>query len=180
MKRLIAWLTLSCAVCRAGTLFCGAYPDWVLVIDEAKGKVTDRIHMVTGLPRSLRLSPDRKTIYVSTNDRNGFETIDVATHKVTNQFVLDTPTHRYRINGGAPDPSNCVSNCFCSCNTARTSGSGRGGLVEAVLGTSPVARLTARIKTQMAAIPIQARRQGQNVSCQNLTTAVERPNADGR
>src|SRR5580700_4310446 len=105
MKHSIALLILSCALCRAGTLFCGAYPDWVLVIDESQGKVTDRIHMVTGLPRSLRLSPDRKTIYVSTNDHNGFEVIDVATHKVTNQFVLDDPTHRYRVNGGAPDPA---------------------------------------------------------------------------
>jgi DNA-binding beta-propeller fold protein YncE len=108
MKHSIALLILSCAICRAGTLFCGAYPDWVLVIDESQGKVTDRIHMVTGLPRSLRLSPDRKTIYVSTNDHNGFEVIDVATHKVTNQFVLDTPTHRFRVNGGAPDPQGKV------------------------------------------------------------------------
>jgi len=108
MKHLLACLTLWCAVGRAGTLFCGAYPDWVLVIDESKGAVTDRIKMVTGLPRSLRLSPDRKTIYVSTNDHNGFEVIDVATHKVTNQFVLDTPTHHYRVNGGAPDPEGKV------------------------------------------------------------------------
>jgi DNA-binding beta-propeller fold protein YncE len=104
MKTLFAWLTFSVALCRAGTIFCGAYPDWVLVIDESQGKVTDRIHMTTGLPRSLRLSTDRKTIYVSTNDHNGFEVIDVASHKVTNKFVLDTPTHRYQVNGGAPDP----------------------------------------------------------------------------
>src|ERR1700683_3863625 len=104
MKSLIALLALSCALCRGGTLFCGAYPDWVLVIDESQGKVTDKIHMVTGLPRSLRLSPDRKTIYVSTNDHNGFEVIDVATHKVTNHFVLDDATHKYRVNAGAPDP----------------------------------------------------------------------------
>jgi len=105
MKTLFACLTLAVGLCRAGTLFCGAYPDWVLVIDEAQGKVTDRIHMTTGLPRSLRLSSDRKTIYVSTNDHDGFEVIDVATHKVTTQFVLDNPTHRYRVNGGAPDPT---------------------------------------------------------------------------
>jgi DNA-binding beta-propeller fold protein YncE len=103
-KSFFAGLTLCAALAHAGTLFCGAYPDVVLVIDEAQGKVTDRIKMVTGLPRSLRLSPDRKTIYVSTNDKDGFEVIDVATHKVTNQFVLDNPTHRYRVNGGAPDP----------------------------------------------------------------------------
>lgn len=105
MRHLLAWLAFSCALCRAGTLFCGAYPDWVLVIDESQGKITDKIHLTTGLPRSLRLSPDRKTVYVSTNDHDGFEVIDVATHKVTNQFVLDNPTHRYRINGGAPDPA---------------------------------------------------------------------------
>jgi hypothetical protein len=103
MKPLIALLAAACAA-QAGTLFCGAYPDVVLVVDEAQGKVTDTIKLVTGLPRSLRLSPDKKTIYVSTNDHNGFEVIDVATRKVTNHFVLDDATHRYRINGGAPDP----------------------------------------------------------------------------
>ena len=107
MKLLPLLLALS-ALCRAGTLFCGAYPDLVLVVDEASGKVVDKIKLVTGLPRSLRLSPDRKTIYVSTNDHNGFEVIDVATHKVTNHFVLDDATHKYRVNGGAPDPDGKV------------------------------------------------------------------------
>src|ERR1700722_3155244 len=107
-KSFIGLLALSAALCRGGTLFVGAYPDLVLVVDEASGKVTDKIKMVTGLPRSLRLSPDRKTIYVSTNDHNGFEVIDVATHKVTNHFVLDDATHRYRVNGGAPDPDGKV------------------------------------------------------------------------
>jgi hypothetical protein len=108
MRFLLALLTLSCALCRGGTLFCGAYPDWVLVIDEAQGKVVDKIHLETGLPRSLRLSTDKKTIFVSTNDHNGFEVIDVATHKITNHFVLDDATHRYRIFGGAPDPEGKV------------------------------------------------------------------------
>lgn len=108
MRPLIALLALSCALCRGGTIFCGAYPDSVLVIDEAQGKVIDEIKLATGLPRSLRLSPDHKTIYVSTNDHNGFEVIDVATHKVTNHFVLDDATHRYRVNGGAPDPQGKV------------------------------------------------------------------------
>lgn len=107
LKPLIALLALG-YLARAGTLFCGAYPDWVLVVDEASGKVVDKIKMVTGLPRSLRLSPDHKTIYVSTNDHNGFEVIDVATHKVTNHFVLDDATHKFRVNGGAPDPQGKV------------------------------------------------------------------------
>ncbi len=108
MRPLIALLAFSCALSRGGTIFCGAYPDSVLVIDEAQGKVVDEIKMVTGLPRSLRLSPDKKTIYVSTNDHNGFEVIDVATRKVTNHFVLDDATHRFRVNGGAPDPQGKV------------------------------------------------------------------------
>jgi len=105
MRPLLVLLALTGALARAGTLFCGAYPDLVLVIDEAQGKVVDTIKLETGLPRSLRFSPDKKTIYVSTNDHNGFEIIDVATHKVTNKFVLDDATHRYRVIGGAPDPS---------------------------------------------------------------------------
>ncbi len=107
MNRLLALLAVATTL-HAGTLFCGAYPDLVLVVDEAQGKVTDTIKLTTGLPRSLRISPDHKTIYVSTNDHNGFEVIDVATRKVTNHFVLDDATHRYRVNGGAPDPEGKV------------------------------------------------------------------------
>src|SRR5580700_5675100 len=103
MKR-IALLSLWCASASAGTLFCGAYPNLVLVIDEAQGKVIDRIQLETGLPTSVRLSHDRKTIFVTTNDRSGVEVIDVATRKVTNHFVLNDATHKFRLNGGAPDP----------------------------------------------------------------------------
>jgi DNA-binding beta-propeller fold protein YncE len=104
MKHLIALLSLWCVSASAGTLFCGAYPNWVLVIDEAQGKVTDKIHLDTGLPTSVRISLDRKTIFVTTNDHSGVEVIDVATRKVTNHFVLNDATHKFRLNGGAPDP----------------------------------------------------------------------------
>jgi hypothetical protein len=80
----------------------GAYPDAVIVFDEAKGQIVQRIPLSTGLPTSMRLSQDRKTIYVTTNDRSGIEVIDVATRKVTNKFFLNTPTKRYRFNGGVP------------------------------------------------------------------------------
>jgi hypothetical protein len=104
MKQLITALILCRAIVSAGTLFVGGYPDWINVVDESQGKIVDRIHLTTGLPRSLRLSYDRKSIIISTNDHNGFEVMDVATHKITNHFVLDDATHRYRLNGGAPDP----------------------------------------------------------------------------
>src|SRR5579872_4301488 len=110
MKRSFSGLTrLTLAAClalpaSAATLFMGAYPDAVLVFDEAKGQVVDRIPLTTGLPNSIKLSQDRKSLYVTTNDHSGMEVIDVATHKVTNHFVLNDATHKFRFNGGAPDP----------------------------------------------------------------------------
>ncbi len=104
MRHLIALLGLTCASASAGTLFCGAYPNWVLVIDEAQGKVIDKIKLETGLPLGVRLSQDKKSLFVMTNDHNGVEVIDVATHKVTSHFVLNDATHQYRMQGAAPDP----------------------------------------------------------------------------
>jgi DNA-binding beta-propeller fold protein YncE len=97
-------VTFFSAVASGATLFLGAYPDSIIVFDEAKGQIVDRIHLTTGLPTSMRLSQDRKKIYVTTNDHSGVEVIDVASHKVINHFVLNTATTRYRFNGGVPDP----------------------------------------------------------------------------
>jgi len=108
MRKLIALLPFFAGAAHAGTLFLGAYPDAVIVFDEAKGKIVDRIHLETGLPTSLRLSHDKKKIFVTTNDHAGVEVIDVATHKVLNHFVLDNGNKRYRFNGGAPDPEGKV------------------------------------------------------------------------
>jgi hypothetical protein len=102
-KLAVGILMLACAA-PAGTLYLGAYPDAVLVFDEAQGKIVERIPLTTGLPVSLRLSQDRKKIYVTTLDHSGIEVIDIATRKVTNKFVLNTETKRYRMFGGVPDP----------------------------------------------------------------------------
>src|SRR5260370_2771475 len=104
MKTLFSILVLSCAVAPGATLFMGAYPDSVIVFDESKGQVVEKIPLVTGLPTAMRLSLDRKKIYVTTNDHSGLEVIDVATRKVINHFVLNTPTKRYRFNSGVADP----------------------------------------------------------------------------
>jgi DNA-binding beta-propeller fold protein YncE len=101
---LIAGLAFWAAL-QASTLFMGAYPSALLIFDEQKGAITDRIPLSTGLPTSIRLSMDKKTIYVTTNDHSGIEVIDVATRKVTNHFVLNSPTKNYRFNGGTADPS---------------------------------------------------------------------------
>ena len=94
-----------CASAQGATIFMGAYPSSLLVFDDAKGAIDDRIPLTTGLPTSIRLSMDMKRIYVTTNDHSGIEVIDVATRKVINHFVLNTPTKHYRFNGGTPDPT---------------------------------------------------------------------------
>lgn len=103
MKPLFALLVLSGALARGASLYMGAYPNAVIIFDEAKGQIVDRIPLTTGLPTSLRLSVDKKKIYVTTNDHSGIEVIDVATRKVINHFELSTPTRRYRFYGGTPD-----------------------------------------------------------------------------
>ena len=104
MKKLLCTLIAACAAASAGTLYMGAYPNAVLVIDEAQGKIVDRIPLTTGLPSQLRLSQDRKKIFVTTLDHSGIEIIDIATHKVLDKFTLNSETKRYRLGGGAPDP----------------------------------------------------------------------------
>jgi DNA-binding beta-propeller fold protein YncE len=105
MKRLFALLVLSVAVASAGTLYLPAYPAAVLVFDESKGQIVDRIPLETGTPMSIRLAPDHKKLYVTTIDHNGIEVIDIATRKVVNHFELNTPNTQYRFRGGAVDPS---------------------------------------------------------------------------
>src|SRR5262245_54175284 len=104
MKKLLSTFVLACAAGSAGTLYMGAYPNAVLVFDEAQGKIVDRIPITTGLPGQIRLSQDRKKIFVTTLDRSGNETIDIATRKVISKFTLNTESKRYRLGGGAPDP----------------------------------------------------------------------------
>jgi hypothetical protein len=104
IRRSVSLLALFAAVASAGTLYLPAYPAAVLVFDEAKGQVVDHIPLATGTPTSIRLSPDHKKIYLTTVDHNGIEVIDVATRKVINHFVLDTPEKQHRFRGGAPDP----------------------------------------------------------------------------
>jgi hypothetical protein len=108
MKKLLPLAILLSWAASGATLFLGAYPDSVLVFDEAKGQIIDRVPLTTGLPTALRLSQDRKKIYVTTNDHSGIEVLDVATRKIINHFELNTGTKRYRFFGGTADPQDKV------------------------------------------------------------------------
>jgi hypothetical protein len=104
MRPLLLGLVSVAALANAGTLYLPAYPASILVFDEEKEEIVDRIPLVTGTPMGIRLSPDHKKIYVSTIDHNGIEVIDVATRKVINHFVLNTATKQFRMFSGTPDP----------------------------------------------------------------------------
>ncbi len=105
LVRLAACCAALAGLARAGTLYLPAYPSAVLVFDEQKAQVVDRIPLGTGTPMSIRLSTDHKKIYVTTIDHNGIEVIDVATRKVTNHFVLNTSNKQFRFFAGTPDPT---------------------------------------------------------------------------
>jgi len=105
MRKLLLFISVCAGIASAGTLYLPAYPASVLVFDEGKGQIVDRIPLLTGTPMSIRLSPDKKLIYLTTIDHNGIEVIDVATRKVINHFALNTPTKQFRMWGGALDPS---------------------------------------------------------------------------
>src|SRR5262245_66290877 len=85
-------------------LFVGALQNQVLVIDEALGKVVDRIQTNTGTPRRMRLSYDRKKIYVWTPVKDGIEVVDMAARKVISSFALNQANRRESFSGLAPDP----------------------------------------------------------------------------
>lgn len=89
----------------AATLFMGAYPDVLLVFDEGKGAVTQKIKLDTGLPTAMTLSDDGKRIYVSTITTSGIEVIDAASRKVISKFSLNDGPSKVRFYGGVPDPA---------------------------------------------------------------------------
>lgn len=93
-----------CAFAHAGTIFLPAYPDHILVIDEASQQIVDKIPSEIGIPTTISQSYDRKKIYVTSNDKNGVEVIDIASHKVLEHFELNQGNQQFRIYGVAPDP----------------------------------------------------------------------------
>jgi hypothetical protein len=111
MRYLLLFLVVFAAFASGGTLFLPAYPNALLVFDEGKGQIVDRIPLTTGTPRAIRLSQDHKKIYVSTIDRNGIEVVDVASRKVINHFVLNTATKQFRFRSGVPDPNGKLFYC---------------------------------------------------------------------
>jgi hypothetical protein len=108
--RLCFWLSLVvvCGQAVGGTIFLPGYPDRVLVIDEATQKIVDKIPSEIGIPTGVTRSYDRKKIYITSNDNDGVEVVDIASHKVLQHFVLNSDNRKFRINGVSPDPDDKI------------------------------------------------------------------------
>ncbi|MBV9745639.1 MAG: hypothetical protein JO099_17900 [Acidobacteriia bacterium] len=108
MNRLIAIFLGLAGASLGGTIFLPAYPNRILVVDEGTGKIAATIPSEIGIPTGVTRSYDRKKIYVTSNDNDGVEVIDIATHNVLQHFILNQGTQKFRINGVAPDPQDKV------------------------------------------------------------------------
>ncbi len=99
-------LVIAAALAAEPTLlYVGSWPKTMLVIDEAKGAVVDRIPLQTDVARNLLLTPDRKKLIAVTIKDTAVETIDLATRKVVDSFVLGSATKKIRPGGVALDPT---------------------------------------------------------------------------
>ncbi len=94
-------LFLGGATAYGGTMFLGAWPHHVLVLDEASQTVTDRIDIGADVPMQLIMSEDHQRVYAFTPRKSGVVTIDVPSHKVIDSFSLDVDGREYRLAGGA-------------------------------------------------------------------------------
>ncbi len=86
-----------------GLYYLGVWPHTILVMDEHKDAPVDKIQIKTGAPFNLILSSDKKKLYVTTIERSGIETIDLASRKLVDSFVLDSGGRRERLAAVAVD-----------------------------------------------------------------------------
>lgn len=88
-----------------GTLYIGAWPNRIFIIDEASEKVSGEITMsINSAPRAMTLSQNRKRFYTLNTNLEDVEIVDLATRKIIDTFRLSQGAQKVRIRGMAPDP----------------------------------------------------------------------------
>ena len=80
-----------------GTLYLGAFPQRIFVIDEASARVVQEIDVPRGAPRSMVLSEDRSRFYMLDPLMEHVTTVSVAGREVTDSFTLSEGNRRVRI-----------------------------------------------------------------------------------
>ena len=95
-----------------GTLYLGAFPSRIFVIDEATASVVDEIAVPHGSPRAMVVSEDRERFYFLDPTMEQLTTIDVASQEVTDSFTFSAGDRRTRIRSFrvAPDGRTAILN----------------------------------------------------------------------
>src|SRR5262245_1911471 len=91
-----------------GAIYLGSYAKRILVVDEATEKVAGDIPLATGIPWSIRLSPDGTRFYIASADQDHVEIVDVASRKSLQTVSLSEGPKKVRILAFAADPQHRV------------------------------------------------------------------------
>ena len=91
-----------------GTIYLGSYGRRMVVIDESTEKVTAEIPLASGIPWSVRLSPDATRFYIQNADQEHFEVVDLATRTSLESFTLSEANRKVRALAFAVDPQHRV------------------------------------------------------------------------
>ena len=88
-----------------GTLYLGAFPSRIFVIDEATSRVVNEIAVPHGSPRGMVVSEDRSRFHFLDPTMEHLTTVGVASQAVTDSFTLSEGNRRVRIRSfrAAPD-----------------------------------------------------------------------------
>jgi hypothetical protein len=87
-----------------GTLYIGGWPNKVYIVDEATEKIAGAIDVVTGTPKGLTLSKDKKKFYLVNSLSEQVEVLDIASRKSIDHFTLSEGRKKVRIRSIIPDP----------------------------------------------------------------------------
>ena len=105
LRLFVVMATAGLMAASAGSLvYFGSWPKTVVVWDETSGTIVDRITLATDAARTLLPAHDRTKIIAITVKDSGIETIDLATRKVVDSFLLGSETKRVRLMGSVLDP----------------------------------------------------------------------------
>ena len=88
-----------------GTIYVGAFPNRIFVVDEATEQVVDEMTMtLDGPPSDLRLSADRTRLYMRDRSFEQIEVIDVATRRTLDTITLSEGATKIRIRSFVASP----------------------------------------------------------------------------
>jgi hypothetical protein len=87
------------------TMYLGARPNRILILDEATEKVTGFIPMKTGYPESLDLSKDKTRFYVHSSTLQDVEVVDIAKKEVVDTYRLSEGNKRVWMRNFEADPT---------------------------------------------------------------------------